>query len=364
MPGRVPAAADRPHLPFRGPRSRDRLSMVRIRALPMPVVFSTHVLHPAATALIEPHATMKIASALDPGTLTAESADADIVIVRAPLPAAMFDPARPLRAAIRHGAGLDMVPMKAATAAGVLVANVPGVNARTVAEHVIFAAMALLRNFRVIDRDLRTRGWDAGRAHTVHGHELAGRTVGIVGMGDIGRQVAKIARDGFGLAVLAAARPASHPPEDIEALPLADLAARADILVLSCPLTDETRGMVDAALIARMKPEAILVNVSRGAVVDDAALIAALEEERIAGAALDVFVEQPLPPDHPYFGFDNVLITPHMAGISEESMRRMGVGAAEEALRVLAGRWPLNWRNPEAEARFRERFGPSASGGA
>ncbi|MCV0395710.1 MAG: hydroxyacid dehydrogenase [Rhizobiaceae bacterium] len=327
----------------------------------MPVVYSTHVLHPAASALLEPHATLKVASALDFETLTAESADADIVIVRSNLPEAMFDAARPLRAAIRHGAGLDMVPMEAATAAGVIVANVPGVNARTVAEHVLFAAMALLRNFRVVDRDLRQKGWNPGRAHVVHGHELAGRTVGIVGMGDIGRQVARIARDGFDLEVLAVARPSSRPPEDIAALPLEEVAGRADILVLSCPLTAETRGMVDAALIARMKQSAILINVSRGAVIDDPALIGALREGRIAGAALDVFAEQPLPADHPYLGFDNVLVTPHMAGISEESMMRMGVGAAEETLRVLDGLWPRNWRNPDVEARFTARFGPMSN---
>jgi D-3-phosphoglycerate dehydrogenase len=105
-----------------------------------------------------------------------------------------------------------------------------------------------------------------------------------------------------------------------------------------------------------MKPNAILVNVSRGPVIVDEALIVALSEQRIAGAALDVFSEQPLPAGHPYYGFDNVVVTPHMAGLTEESMMRMGVGAAEEALRVLRGELPKNLRNPEVLPSFWKRF--------
>jgi D-3-phosphoglycerate dehydrogenase len=130
----------------------------------------------------------------------------------------------------------------------------------------------------------------------------------------------------------------------------------ADIIVLCCPLTPETTGLVNRERMARMKPHSLLVNVSRGPVIDDDALIRALREQRIGGAALDVFAAQPLPPDHPYFSFDNVIITPHMAGITEDSMLRMGLGAVEEALRVLAGELPLNLRNPEAVERYRSRF--------
>lgn len=105
-----------------------------------------------------------------------------------------------------------------------------------------------------------------------------------------------------------------------------------------------------------MKPEALLINVSRGPVVDEPALIEALQAGRIAGAALDVFTDQPLDPRSPFFAFDNVLLTPHMAGITDESMQRMGEGAAREALRVLEGKLPVNLRNPAAVERYRERF--------
>lgn len=322
----------------------------------MPQIYSTHVLHPRAAELLAGAGELNVASARDAATLVAETRDADIVIVRAPLPAALFAGATRLRAVVRHGAGLDWIPMEAATEAGVLVANVPGVNAGTVAEHVLFSAMAVLRRFRGVDRDLRLSGWDAGRAHSIHGRELGGKTIGIVGMGNIGRHVARIAGAGFGMKVLANTRNAADLPEGVRWRALDDLAATSDIIALCCPLTPETRGMIDARRIALMKPDAVLVNVARGAIIVDEALIEALAAGRIGGAALDVFTEQPLPADHPYFSFDNVVVTPHMAGITEESMMRMGVGAAEEALRVLAGGLPVNLRNPDVVERYRQRF--------
>lgn len=322
----------------------------------MPVVFSTHALHPRAAALIGTAAELRVASDPAADVLLREGRDCDVVIVRAPLPAALFSEAPRLRAAIRHGAGLDMIPVEAATAAGVLVANVPGANARTVAEHVFFSAIALLRRFRAVDADLREKGWLAGRSHSDRGHDLSGRRLGTVGFGAVGREVFRIGHHGFGLEVAAHTRnPAALPPE-VSPLSLDDLMAASDVVVLCCPLTPETTGLVDAARIARMKPDAVLVNVARGAVVDEAALVAALAEGRILGAALDVFPVQPLPAGHPYFAMRNVLLTPHMAGITEQSMERMGLGAAEEALRVLGGTLPVNLRNAEAVPLYRRRF--------
>lgn len=323
----------------------------------MAIVFSTHPLHPSAAALLAGKATLEVATATDGPTLLREGADADIVIVRAPLPEAMFGQGRRLRAAIRHGAGLDMIPIGAATAAGVLVANVPGVNARSVAEYVLFAALALARRFRAIDRDLRTRGWEAGRAHAPTAGELYGRTLGLVGVGHVGRAVAAIAGDGFGMTIVGHARNADRLPLNVEYRPLDALLAESDVVVLACPLTEETRGLIDARRIALLKPGALLVNVARGAVVDEAALIAALAAGRIGGAAVDVFTTQPLPPGSPWLALDEAVLTPHLAGITEESMARMGVGAVEEALRVLAGGLPANLVNPEATALYGRRFG-------
>lgn len=319
-------------------------------------ILSTHPLHPRATSMLAGAGRLVVASALDAKTLAAEAKDADIVIVRAPLPPELFAGASLLRAAIRHGAGLDMIPVEAATAAGVLVANVPAVNARSVAEHVMFTALALLRRFRMMDRDLRAKGWLAGREHANSTSELAGKTIGIVGLGAVGQAVGHIAAHGFDLKVVATTRSLRPAPERVGFLSIDALVEQSDIIVLCCPLTEETRGLISRERIARMKPNALLINVSRGPVVDDEALIEALRRGRIGGAALDVFAPQPLPPSHPYFSFDNVIITPHMAGITEESMMRMGVGTANEALLVLADKLPVNLRNPEVIERYRRRF--------
>lgn len=319
-------------------------------------ILTTHPLHPRASAMLAGAGELVVASALDPATLAGEAKNADIVIVRAHLPPQLFEGATKLRAAIRHGAGLDMIPMEAAFAAGVLVANVPAVNARSVAEHVMFAALALLRRFRIVDRDLRAKGWLAGREHANSNSELAGKTIGIVGLGAVGQAVGHIAAHGFDLKVVATTRSMQPAPEKVGFLSIDALVEQSDIIVLCCPLTPETRGLINRERIARMKPDALLINVSRGPVVDDDALIDALQKRRIGGAALDVFSTQPLPPDHPYFSFDNVIITPHMAGITEESMMRMGVGAAGEALLVLADKLPVNLRNPEVVDHYRRRF--------
>ncbi|MBU0583776.1 MAG: hydroxyacid dehydrogenase [Alphaproteobacteria bacterium] len=322
----------------------------------MPIIFSTHPLHPEPTAMLAAHGELVVASAIDPVTIADEAREADIVIVRANLPPILFERATRLRAAVRHGAGLDMIPVDAATRAGVLVANVPGANARTVAEHVMWTSMALLRKFRSVDGDLRQKGWLAGRDHAVSGHDLAGRRIGVIGFGAVGRNVGEIAAKGFGLDVIVNTRTQRDLPGHVRHASVDELVAASDIVVLCCPLTPETTGLINRERIGRMKPGALLINVSRGPVVEDDALIEALSDGRLGGAALDVFVTQPLPPDHPYFRLDNVIITPHMAGITEESMMRMGIGAAEETIRILGGDLPVNFCNREVLEHYRRRF--------
>jgi D-3-phosphoglycerate dehydrogenase len=324
-----------------------------------PVVFSTHRLHPRAEAMIAEAAELRVASALDDATLTGEARDASVVIVRAPIPAALFDDAPDLKVAIRHGAGIDMIPVEAATTAGVMVANVPGVNAPTVAEHVFMVSLALLRHLRQVDGDLRAKGWNAGREHAYGNHDLGGRTLGIIGFGNVGTEIARIGRHGFNMKVLAHSR-TEKAVDGVRFVDIDGLVAEADIVVLCCPLSPETRGLINAERIGRMKRTALLINVSRGPVVVDDALIPALREGRIAGAALDVFVEQPLPADHPYLMLPNVIVTPHMAGITEESMMRMGIGAAEQALQVLRGEQPTNLRNAQVLPAYRRRFASPA----
>ncbi|MEX3010746.1 NAD(P)-dependent oxidoreductase [Hoeflea sp. TYP-13] len=324
-----------------------------------PLIFSTHTLHPKVTFDLQAMGSLKIASAPTPEAIMAESAGAEIIIVRAPIDPEIVGRERLLKAMIRHGAGLDMIPVDTATEAGVLVANVPGVNAVTVAEHVIWSSLALLRQHPRVNGDLRSTGWEAGRRHSNSGRELSGRTLGIVGMGNVGRALYNIARNGFGMRVLTRTRTPEKVPDGASSVSFSELLSQSDILALCCPLTPQTVGLIDAAALARMKNGAVLINVSRGAVVEEEPLIDALKSNRLGGAALDVFSAQPLPPDHPLFSLDNVILTPHMAGITEESMLRMGEGVVHEVRRIIEGDLPVNLVNPDAVTLYRSRFAGS-----
>lgn len=321
----------------------------------MAQIFSTHPLHPDVTARLRGAGDYRVATSPSAAAIMAEGRDASVLIVRAPIPPAYFAQAPGLRAAVRHGAGLDMIPLHAATQAGVLVANVPGANAATVAEHAIFAAIGLLRQFRRMDAALRQNGWNAGRAFSDHGRDLSGKRLGILGFGNIGRALHRIAL-GFGMQVAATTPRPKTLPADVTPLSLARLTATSDVLVLCCPLTPQTQRVINTARIATMKPGAILINVARGPIVDTEALITALQSGHIAGAALDVFDTQPLPASSPLWALDNVILTPHMAGITADSMLRMGNTAADETLRILNGDLPLNFCNPEVEPAYRARF--------
>ncbi len=323
---------------------------------PAPVIFSTHPLHPAVTAELKKLGDLRTASVPSPEAILAESAGAQIIIVRAPISPEIIERERLLRAAVRHGAGLDMIPVETATKAGVLVANVPGANAVTVAEHVIWTSLALLRKYTLVNADLRAQGWAAGRRHSDTGRELSRRTLGIVGMGNVGRALAGMATNGFGMTVLTHTRSGKNLLDHVSSVSLRELLSASDVIALCCPLTPQTKGLIDAEAIARMKDGAVLINVSRGPVVEERPLIDALKTGRLGGAALDVFDTQPLPDDHPYFALDNLILTPHMAGITEESMLRMGEGVVCEVRRILAGELPENLINPDAVPLYRSRF--------
>ena len=320
------------------------------------VIFSTHVLHPDVTHALQALGDYRVASAPTPTAINVESAGAEIIVVRAKIAPEIVTRENGLMACVRHGAGLDMIPVDVATKAGVLVANVPGANATTVAEHAIWSALALFRKYPVVNSDLRQGGWEVGRKHSNDGRELSGKTVGILGVGNIGRKIALMARQGFGCKVIAQTRTPATLPDGITQVPLDDLLAQSDVLVLSCPLTDQTAGIIDQQAIAKMKQGALLINVSRGPVTDEAALIEALASGHLGGAAIDVFSEQPLPSNHAFFSLPNVILTPHMAGITEESMLRMGQGVVAETKRILAGEKPENFCNPEVWDNYRARF--------
>lgn len=281
-------------------------------------------------------------------TLRRLARDVDGVIVRSKLPDDIFASAPRLRAALVHGTGTDIVPVADATARGVMVANLPGSNAQSVAEYCAMAMLMLARKLMPITSALRTEGWDAARALGAHSHEIAGMTLGIVGVGEIGGAVAKIARHGFGMRVLGYQRHLERMPAEAQPAELDELVSQSHFIVLACPLTPQTHHLFDAARIARMKPAAWLINVGRGAVVQEGALVDALTERRIAGAMLDVYEHFRLVPDHPLLALENVILTPHLAGMTVECNARMAIAAAEEMLRMLAGEPPRNFVNPQS----------------
>ncbi|MDQ8729246.1 hydroxyacid dehydrogenase [Bradyrhizobium sp. LHD-71] len=315
-----------------------------------PVVLLTNAMHPDGEAILSPHVRLIVAPDTKPETLRKWARDADGIIVRAKLPYDIADHAPRLKGIVRHGVGLDFIPVDAATARGIAVANLPGSNTDAVAEYAMSALMHLRRPLHRLDTRLRSEGWNAARPMADAMTELSGSTLGILGVGTIGRRVAGIARDGFKMTILGTSRRKGSLGAGIQEVSLDDLFARSDAIVVCCALTDETRGMVNGKLIARMRPNAVLVNVSRGAVIDTPALMTALRSGAIGGAALDVFDVQPLPPDDTLFEMPNLLLTPHTAGITATSGRGMAIGAAEEMLRILRGEQPLNLVNPAYKA--------------
>jgi D-3-phosphoglycerate dehydrogenase len=278
----------------------------------------------------------------DEDTLVRHVAGADALLVgTAKIGSAVLDAAPQLRIVARYGIGLDNVDVEEATRRGVVVTNAPGFCAEEVAEHVLALLLCLARGVHLYDRALRAGDWTRAGARSVR--RVAGQTLGVVGFGAIGRTVAERAT-GIGMHVIA-----HDPVVDVtgaEPVTLEELAQRADVVTLHTPLTEETRGLVDERFLAAMKPTAFLINTARGALVDQDALQAALAEERIAGAGLDTFVPEPLPPGHPLLESERALLTPHVAFYSEESVHDVRVRAARAVGQALAGERPAETVNP------------------
>ncbi|MEN5347118.1 hydroxyacid dehydrogenase [Achromobacter mucicolens] len=255
------------------------------------------------------------------------AADADALIVRnrSQVNAELLAAAPRLVAVGRLGVGLDNIDLAGCEARGIKVIPATGANARAVAEYVIGTMLSLLRGAYASTADVAAGAWP--RTALSQGLEAHGRTLGVVGFGGIGRLAAQLAR-GLGMRIVGsdAALPAAHPAwQEAGAEPLAldELLGQADVVTLHVPLTPETRHLLDAARIARMRPGAILINTSRGGIVDEAALAAALRAGRLRGAALDVFEQEPLPAGGPLADAPNLILTPHIAGLTQEANTRV-----------------------------------------
>src|ERR1700758_3684812 len=256
-----------------------------------------------------------------------------------------------------NGAGFDPVDVEACTRAGVLVVNQSGGNAYSVAEHALGMLLTLSKRIIEADRVLR-RDRDVNR-NALMGTEVQGRTIGIVGIGNVGRRIAELCKGLLGMKVLAydpylsAAEIAGRGGEKVE---LDELLRRSDYVSINCPLAKDSRNMISAREFALMQPHAFFITTARGFIHDEDALLQALKEKRIAGAGLDVWSKEPPPPEHPLLQFDNVLASPHTAGVTREARENMGRIAAEQILDALDGKRPPRIINPEVWPHYSDRF--------
>ncbi len=242
-----------------------------------------------------------------------------------------------LKVIVRYGVGVDNVDLAAAREKGILVTNTPGANSKAVAELAVGLILSLARSIPQASQETKSGGWPR-----LAGYSLEGKTIGLYGLGSIAKQVARRLA-GFDCSLLAfdvVADLAFATEHHVSLVSRDELLARADFLSLHCPLLPETRGMVNADFLSRMKPGAFLINTARGELIDEAALLEALQSGKVRGAALDVYTKEPPGADHPLMRLPQVIATPHIGSHSDGATNAMGRMALDDCLRVLRGEKP------------------------
>ena len=284
------------------------------------------------------------------------SADAVISMISDRFDAATIAQLTRLRIISNFAVGLDNVDLEAATRAGIAVGHTPGVLAETTADLAFALLMATARRVAEGDRYVRAGRWRNWTPRLMLGRDIFGATLGIIGWGEIGQAVARRAT-GFGMRILYSAHQSSRirsfalPAPPATPVDLGELLATADFISISVPLTDQTRHLIGPHEFAVMKREAILINTSRGGVIDQEALVTALKLERIAGAGLDVTEIEPIAADDPLLQFPNVIVTPHIGSASHATRIKMAEVAVDNVLDVFAGRLPGRCANPSVAMR-------------
>ena len=300
-----------------------------------------------------------------PATIVPRVADYDaIFVVSTALPEGVIESLSRCRVISRLGTGTDKIDVAAATRRGILVTNVPSFCVEEQADHTMALLLALARKLPQMSQAMSGGAWSKGRSQASTNHRLAGSVLGLIGFGNSAKAVALRAK-GFGLRVIATRRNMDASTEDADELGVAmmgleEVLAQSDYLSLHLPLIDETHHLLDEARLRTMKPGAYLINTSRGAIVDETALVELLQEGVLAGAGIDtfegidVFVQEERPPDHPLLSLDNVILTPHVGAISVQAMQDVSDGGIANAAAVLSGYWPPpeNIVNPDVEPRF------------
>src|SRR6266446_7073311 len=315
-----------------------------------PLIVLGGPIHPDGMTQLEAEATVIVTDATSEAGMIAAAKDAEGILFRS-----KPDCTRSLMAACpklkvvgRHGVGLDIVDLPAATDLGVAVVHAPGSNSNSVAEHAIMLMLACAKQAVVVDKRTRLADWGKGRWQGLL--EMNGRTLGIIGVGNIGRRVAKTA-GALGMRVIGYDK---YVPADEQRSrgvePVSDLASllrQADVVTCHTPHTPETHHMINAESIAQMKPGVIFINTSRGKIQDEEALRVALESGKIRAAGIDVFEEEPVSSHTRLLQLDNLIVSPHIAGVTEETTRGTAMQVGAEMLRVLRGEKPHVLGNPD-----------------
>ncbi len=251
----------------------------------------------------------------------------------------------------RTGAGVDNVDLAAAAARGVLVTSSLGANTTSVAEHALALMLALSKRLFLMDTEVRAGNFAIRYKNLPR--DLGGKTLGVLGFGRIGSLVAKSCRDAFGMKVLANDDYLPQAVKDsydswVRFVDRDQLFAEADAVTVHIPFTPEAEGLIGKRLLGKMKPGSIIVNTSRGGIIDEAALAEALRDGPLGGAGLDVFADEPPKADNPLLGIPNAILTPHSAALTEECVVRMATAAADRAVALAKGERPENIANPDA----------------
>ncbi len=254
-------------------------------------------------------------------------------------PRCVFEAGRNLKIFARHGVGVDDIDLEAAAEYGVIVTNTPEANTNSVAEHTIGMMLACAQN--MVQQDRRTRKGEFQSVRAEHTLELAGKTLGLVGFGNIARAVAKKAALGLDMDVnIYNHRVTTDLPEYVRQVSLEELLKDSDVVSLHCPLNRETRGMINEKNLGMLKPAAILLNFARGGIIDEKALYNSLVNNKIFMAGLDCFASEPAAADNPFFSLKNIIVSPHSGGLSQKATENMSLHAAMCIDDFLSGRKP------------------------
>ena len=320
-----------------------------------PLVVLAGPIHADGQANLEREARVVLCHEEEEGPFLKVAAQADGILFRAKprCTESLMAACKRLKVVGRHGVGLDTVDIPAATRLGVAVVHAPGSNSQAVAEHALMLMLMCTKRGVKVDRMTRAGDWGARR--DAQNGELGGKTLGIVGVGNVGRRVAKFA-GALGMRVLGVdpyvpedelRRRGVEPVKSLEAL-----LPQVDVLTCHTPLTPETAHMINSRTLGLLKPGAIYVNTSRGGVQQEEAVFEALTRGQLAAAGLDVWEEEPTPRDHKLFNLDSVVCSPHVAGVTREASRQASLQVTSEMLRVLRGEKPDVLVNPEVGPRL------------